>query len=421
MSFDFRPKYHPSLRRGTGRGGKGDTAIRGSHQSMSANTSTSVTSRPLLKRPHSDMVEAGRGRGGIQHGHAGPASSTYGQHQSMSMDTGEPAAKVQAGASQVHSNLRHIRTVEQPSRGARGMASSSRVLGNTTMNQRGGYQPRGSHNPGATSRPPVTSRPPFQVSHKPAPALTTLVGGGAENNTSRSSHPSVNRGVAAASSIGRPAPHTSYNYGNQEQGQVSQVRPPPTRYAPVPRPQTQTYQQPVAAAPVTHQLPPPTHHYQQNQAIPVAVSSYPSTSYPQQTYAPYQQRNPATAPYAQAPIPSASYAPPAVQRSYPANVTPVGQYPAPVPVHAPPRAAPSTAVHAPRSAKAMITNLPPNATFGRISSMTETCGTVRTINVRSENNSAIIEFVHPESVDAFIRSYHQQMFDHVMINVYRVV
>jgi hypothetical protein len=69
----------------------------------------------------------------------------------------------------------------------------------------------------------------------------------------------------------------------------------------------------------------------------------------------------------------------------------------------------------------MITNLPPNATFGRISSMTETCGVVRTINVRSENNSAIIEFVHPESVDSFIRAYHQQVFDSNMINVYRVV
>ena len=74
--------------------------------------------------------------------------------------------------------------------------------------------------------------------------------------------------------------------------------------------------------------------------------------------------------------------------------------------------APATAATAaaatprPTSAKVLITNLPPTADFGQISSMTTACGNVRTINVRSESNSAVIEFINPESVDLFIRQVH---------------
>ena len=412
------------MRRGTGRGARGSSSIRGTHPQASGSNASSITSRGPIKRPHSDMMDSGRGRGcsrgGLSHANAS---------QSHAMDTGEPAAKIQAGASQVHSNLRHIRTVEQPTRG-RGANYSSRISSSGAQ-PRGGYTPRGGSAINAptslrSQRPSHTPRPSFQVSHTPAPALTTLVGGGGEssrsqNNTSRNA-PSNLR-----------ASNSTYTYNNQERNQPPPARAPVTGYTPTPRHQTTSYPQPLstqqniaAPPPVSHQVPPPT-HYQPQQSI-----SYPTQTHQPsaQTYAyqPRQQAVSMSSSYIHTPAPSASYAPPVQRPTYAAATPHASQYPAPathqalpaghVPSHTP---SVQVAAAAPRSAKAMITNLPPNATFGRISSMTETCGVVRTINVRSENNSAIIEFVHPESVDSFIRSYHQQMFDNVMINVYRVV
>ena len=89
---------------------------------------------------------------------------------------------------------------------------------------------------------------------------------------------------------------------------------------------------------------------------------------------------------------------------------------------APPRGASYPATARPTSAKVLITNLPPTASFERISSMTTACGNVRTINVRSESNSAVIEFINPESVDLFIRQHHKKLFDSQnIIEVYRMV
>ena len=425
----FSPRFHPSLRRGTGRGARGNSSMRGSHaQASGSNTTPSTSSRAPIKRPHSDMMDSGRGRGGSRGGMGHPNSM-----QSHAMDTGEPAAKIQAGTSQVHSNLRHIRTVEQPARG-RG-ASYSPGISNSGTHQRGGYVPRGGSTINASTslrpqRPAHTPRPSFQVSHTPAPALTTLVGGGGDSsggsNRSQQNNSRNTSTVRASSS--------SYNYSNQERSQPPPARPPASGYNPAPRHQTTSYphqqlstQHTIAAPPpATHQLPPPN-HFQQQQSI-----SYPTQTHqpPAQTYSyqPRPQAVSATSSYIHTPTPSASYAPPVQRTTYAATAPHVSQYHTPaahqtIPAGHAPSHTPNVqvAAAAPRSAKAMITNLPPNATFGRISSMTETCGVVRTINVRSENNSAIIEFVHPESVDSFIRSYHQQMFDNVMINVYRVV
>ena len=89
---------------------------------------------------------------------------------------------------------------------------------------------------------------------------------------------------------------------------------------------------------------------------------------------------------------------------------------------APTRGASYPATARPTSAKVLITNLPPTASFERISSMTTACGNVRTINVRSESNSAVIEFINPESVDLFIRQHHKKLFDSQnIIEVYRMV
>ena len=334
----------------------------------------------------------------------------------------------------MHSNLRHIRTVEQPTRG-RGISNPN------NLGARGSYTPRGSSTyTGASSmsrpqRPAYTPRPSFQVSHTPAPTLTTLVGGGADNSGTSARSQQPNR-IPSASNIRTSTP--TYNYSNQEQIHPPPTRPPVVRYSHTPRPQAPSYQHQTVSAPppVTHQLPPPT-HYQQNQSIPTAITYPSSHTHAQpntaQTYSyqpPRHQSTPGTSSYIHTASLSTSYAPPPQRTNYATSTvtqatpyqTPASNHSLSVPVHTPVHPTPRAPVAAvPRSAKAMITNLPPNATFGRISSMTETCGTVRTINVRSENNSAVIEFVHPESVDAFIRSYHQQMFDHVMINVYRVV
>jgi len=105
----------------------------------------------------------------------------------------------------------------------------------------------------------------------------------------------------------------------------------------------------------------------------------------------------------------------------PAPPTTASTYPTRPAVRAPATAA-AAATPRPTSAKVLITNLPPTADFGQISSMTTACGNVRTINVRSESNSAVIEFINPESVDLFIRQHHKKLFDSVnIIEVYRMV
>jgi RNA recognition motif. (a.k.a. RRM, RBD, or RNP domain) len=63
-------------------------------------------------------------------------------------------------------------------------------------------------------------------------------------------------------------------------------------------------------------------------------------------------------------------------------------------------------VPAVRGVKVMIWNLPPAASFADVSAMTTSSGSVRTLNVRKETNTAIIEFSNPQSAEHFIRLHN---------------
>ena len=254
------------------------------------------------------------------------------------------------------------------------MNNSTRIS-SSGVHQRGGYAPRGGSNATTPStsfrpqRPANTTRPSFQVSHTPAPALTTLVGGGTDNSSgSNRSHHHTNR---VPSTNVRPSTST-YNYSNQERNQPPPTRPPMVGYTAAPRHQTTSYQhQPMATQqtvaappPVTHQMPPPT-HYQQSHSIPGSIT-YPTHTQqaPVQTYAyqPRHQTAPATSSYMHTPAPSTSYAPPTQRTNYPSTAVHASQYqnPATTPtlsaVQVPSHATSVPVAAAPRSAKAMITN-----------------------------------------------------------------
>ena len=77
-------------------------------------------------------------------------------------------------------------------------------------------------------------------------------------------------------------------------------------------------------------------------------------------------------------------------------------------------------VPAVRGVKVMIWNLPGSANFAEVSSMTTSCGSVRTLNVRKENNTAIIEFSNPQSADHFIRLHHNTIMDNCVLTVNRI-
>ena len=57
-----------------------------------------------------------------------------------------------------------------------------------------------------------------------------------------------------------------------------------------------------------------------------------------------------------------------------------------------------------QSNRVMISNLPRNMSFERISAMTTACGNVRTINV-NENGTAIVEFANRAGAENFIQAY----------------
>ena len=68
----------------------------------------------------------------------------------------------------------------------------------------------------------------------------------------------------------------------------------------------------------------------------------------------------------------------------------------------------------------MLWNLPASANFAEVSSMTTSCGSVRTLNVRKENNTAIIEFSNPQSADHFIRLHNNTIMDGSVLTVNRI-
>ena len=80
----------------------------------------------------------------------------------------------------------------------------------------------------------------------------------------------------------------------------------------------------------------------------------------------------------------------------------------------------SLAVPAVRGVKVMVWNLPTSANFAEVSSMTTSCGSVRTLNVRKENSTAIIEFSNPQSADHFIRLHNNTVMDGCVLSVNRM-
>ena len=71
------------------------------------------------------------------------------------------------------------------------------------------------------------------------------------------------------------------------------------------------------------------------------------------------------------------------------------------------------------TSRVLITHLPPNMNFARITAMTTACGSVKTLNM-AENNSAIVEFANPAGAENFIRSNNRKVIDQCMITVSRL-
>ena len=71
------------------------------------------------------------------------------------------------------------------------------------------------------------------------------------------------------------------------------------------------------------------------------------------------------------------------------------------------------------SSRVLITHLPPNMNFARITAMTTACGSVKTLNM-AENNSAIVEFANPAGAENFIRSNNRKVIDQCTIIVSRL-
>ena len=72
-----------------------------------------------------------------------------------------------------------------------------------------------------------------------------------------------------------------------------------------------------------------------------------------------------------------------------------------------------------QSNRVMISNLPRNMSFERISAMTTACGNVRTINV-NENGTAIVEFANTAGAENFIRANNRKIIDRSLITVSRL-
>jgi hypothetical protein len=70
--------------------------------------------------------------------------------------------------------------------------------------------------------------------------------------------------------------------------------------------------------------------------------------------------------------------------------------------------------------KVMVWNLPLTASFAEVSAMTTACGNVRTLNVRNENNTAIIEFSSAQSADHFVRLYNHTLLSGCVLTVSKI-
>lgn len=97
------------------------------------------------------------------------------------------------------------------------------------------------------------------------------------------------------------------------------------------------------------------------------------------------------------------------------NLTQIPLTPSPAETSSPIRT-----VQAVRGIRVMIWNLPPSSNFAEVSAMTTSCGSVRTLNVRKENNTAIIEFSNSQSADHFVRLYNNTVMVGCLLTVSRI-
>jgi hypothetical protein len=154
----------------------------------------------------------------------------------------------------------------------------------------------------------------------------------------------------------------------------------------------------------SHYTPSATHYTTPTQYAP------PATHYPAQSNNGYQPR-PAYTPAAAAPTRFVvSHKPAPNLTQIPLTPSDSSQGPA----------ANIRPVPAVRGVKVMVWNLPGSANFAEVSAMTTSCGSVRTLNVRKENNTAIIEFSNPQSADHFIRLHHNTIMDNCVLTVNRI-
>ncbi|TRY72078.1 hypothetical protein TCAL_17103 [Tigriopus californicus] len=80
------------------------------------------------------------------------------------------------------------------------------------------------------------------------------------------------------------------------------------------------------------------------------------------------------------------------------------------------RSVPLSAGSGPSQArKVMVTNLPIDITFDRVSQMATPLGNVK--NIRVDGNTAVIEFQNPGSADGFHRQFNQKMMNLSLLNV----
>jgi len=78
----------------------------------------------------------------------------------------------------------------------------------------------------------------------------------------------------------------------------------------------------------------------------------------------------------------------------------------------------SSSAPRPSGTRLLVSNLPASLTFDRVSQMTTSCGSVKTIRV--ENGKAEVEFADLGAANAFFRQTHRQIVDSAVLNVSRI-
>ena len=169
-----------------------------------------------------------------------------------------------------------------------------------------------------------------------------------------------------------------------------------------------------------YQYPKPTHTRGGYSNTSSSSSHYPTITASHYTSAPYAPSSQASSSYA----PRQTYSAPApakpmfvVSHKPAPNLTQIPLTPSDASTGPASHIRPVPAV---RGVKVMIWNLPLSANFAEVSAMTTSCGSVRTLNVRKENSTAIIEFSNPQSADHFIRLHNNTVMSGCVLTVNRI-